>query len=150
DAGGGGADRRADPAEPGHPLHHAAPPARAGPDRRARRPGGRGRPGRAPPPLSPDRLRAERGPARARAPGRSRPPRPARRPGRGEAGMTTKRERTAAPSRAERAYAALLWLYPGAFREEYGGEMCAAFGARWAEARRTGGSFEPARLALAV
>ena len=64
--------------------------------------------------------------------------------------MTKRRERIAAPSRAERAYAALLWLYPGAFREEYGGEMCAAFGARWAEARRTGGSFEPARLALAV
>ncbi|HEV7669211.1 MAG TPA: ABC transporter permease [Thermoanaerobaculia bacterium] len=38
---------------------------------------------------------------------------------------------------AERAYASLLWLYPGSFREEYGGEMTAAFGARWAEARRT-------------
>lgn len=38
----------------------------------------------------------------------------------------------------ERAYASLLWLYPGSFREEYGGEMTAAFGARWAEARRAG------------
>ncbi len=38
----------------------------------------------------------------------------------------------------ERAYASLLWFYPGTFREEYGSEMTAAFSARWAEAQNAG------------
>ncbi len=51
---------------------------------------------------------------------------------------------------AERAYASLLWLYPGSFREEYGGEMTAAFSARWAEARRGGRPFAAGGVCLAA
>lgn len=50
----------------------------------------------------------------------------------------------------ERAYASLLWLYPGSFREEYGGEMTAAFSARWAEARRAGNPLSSAWLWLSA
>lgn len=50
----------------------------------------------------------------------------------------------------ERAYASLLWLYPGSFREEYGGEMTAAFGARWAEARRAGNPLSSAGIWLSA
>ena len=51
---------------------------------------------------------------------------------------------------AERAYASLLWLYPGSFREEYGGEMTAAFSARWAAAQRAGRPLASAWLWLSV
>jgi putative ABC transport system permease protein len=34
-----------------------------------------------------------------------------------------------------RLYAALLWLYPASFREQYGGEMRAIFARRWRQAR---------------
>ncbi|HXU28963.1 MAG TPA: ABC transporter permease, partial [Thermoanaerobaculia bacterium] len=54
------------------------------------------------------------------------------------------------PSWAERAYASLLWLYPGSFREEYGGEMTAAFSARWTEMRRTRSPLAAAWLWLSV
>ena len=59
-------------------------------------------------------------------------------------------DRDAAASWPERAYSALLRCYPGPFREEYGGEMSAAFAGRWAEVRRTGGAFGACRLALSV
>jgi putative ABC transport system permease protein len=49
------------------------------------------------------------------------------------------------PAWADRLYAALLRAYPAPFREEYAGEMRAAFRNRWREERRTGG---PVRMAL--
>ncbi len=55
-----------------------------------------------------------------------------------------------AASWPERAYGALLFLYPGPFREEYGGEMRAAFAARWAEARRAGSALGALALAVSV
>ncbi|MEP7010964.1 MAG: ABC transporter permease [Acidobacteriota bacterium] len=51
---------------------------------------------------------------------------------------------------SERGYASLLWLYPGSFREEYGGEMTAAFSARWAEAKRDRGPFASAWVWLSA
>ena len=43
------------------------------------------------------------------------------------------------PAWSERVYAGLLRLYPAAFREEYGGEMRAAFRRRWRDQRRERG-----------
>ena len=64
--------------------------------------------------------------------------------------MSAAGSRDAGGSWAERAYAALLRCYPGPFREEYGGEMSAAFAGRWEEVRRTGGALAAGRLALSV
>jgi putative ABC transport system permease protein len=54
------------------------------------------------------------------------------------------------PVWAERVYAALLRTYPASFREEYAGEMRAAFRSRWREERQAGGPLGMAHLWLAV
>ena len=54
------------------------------------------------------------------------------------------------PAWADRLYAALLRAYPASFREEYAGEMRAAFRSRWREERRARGFLGVARLWLAV
>ncbi len=55
-----------------------------------------------------------------------------------------------AGSWAERVYAALLRVYPGPFREEYGGEMCAAFAGRWAEVKGARSRVAAGRFWVAV
>src|SRR4051812_42902736 len=62
--------------------------------------------------------------------------------------MATTRPRV--PVWADRVYAALLRTYPEAFREEYAGEMRAAFRSRWREERQTRGLPGVAHLWLAV
>ena len=54
------------------------------------------------------------------------------------------------PTWADRLYAALLRAYPASFREEYAGEMRAAFRSRWREERRERGLLGVARLWIAV
>ena len=54
------------------------------------------------------------------------------------------------PAWADRLYAALLRTYPESFREEYAGEMRAAFRSRWREERQTRGLPGVASLWLSV
>jgi putative ABC transport system permease protein len=54
------------------------------------------------------------------------------------------------PAWADRLYAALLRAYPASFREEYAGEMRAAFRSRWREERQARGVLGVASLWLAV
>jgi putative ABC transport system permease protein len=54
------------------------------------------------------------------------------------------------PAWADRVYAALLRTYPESFREEYAGEMRAAFRSRWREERQERGLLGVAGLWLAV
>src|SRR5512134_2332651 len=54
------------------------------------------------------------------------------------------------PAWADRVYGALLRAYPAAFREEYAGEMRAAFRSRWHEERRAHGVRGVTRLWLSV
>src|SRR5215208_3417572 len=54
------------------------------------------------------------------------------------------------PAWADRLYAALLRTYPESFREEYAGEMRAAFRSRWREERQTRGLAGVAGLWLSV
>ncbi|HKI00373.1 MAG TPA: ABC transporter permease [Thermoanaerobaculia bacterium] len=58
--------------------------------------------------------------------------------------------RTRVPAWADRLYAALLRTYPESFREEYAGEMRAAFRSRWREERQTRGLLGVAGLWLSV
>lgn len=60
------------------------------------------------------------------------------------------RSRANVPTWADRLYAALLRIYPASFREEYAGEMRAAFRSRWREERRERGLLGVARLWIAV
>ncbi|HEY7215803.1 MAG TPA: ABC transporter permease [Thermoanaerobaculia bacterium] len=57
---------------------------------------------------------------------------------------------TKVPAWADRVYTALLRAYPASFREEYAGEMRAAFRSRWREERRERGLLGVARLWIAV
>src|SRR5262245_54855188 len=54
------------------------------------------------------------------------------------------------PAWADRVYTALLRAYPTSFREEYAGEMRAAFRSRWREERRERGLLGVTRLWIAV
>ncbi len=54
------------------------------------------------------------------------------------------------PTWADRLYTALLRIYPASFREEYAGEMRAAFRSRWREERRERGLLGVTRLWIAV
>jgi len=54
------------------------------------------------------------------------------------------------PAWADRVYAALLRTYPESFREEYAGEMRAAFRSRWREERQARGTLGVASLWIAV
>src|SRR5262245_10977860 len=57
---------------------------------------------------------------------------------------------TRIPAWADRLFTALLGVYPGPFREEYAGEMRAAFRSRWSEERRERGIPGVTRLLIAV
>ena len=54
------------------------------------------------------------------------------------------------PAWADRLYTALLRAYPAAFREEYAGEMRAAFRSRWREEHRSRGLLGVTNLWMAV
>ncbi|HEV8577851.1 MAG TPA: ABC transporter permease [Thermoanaerobaculia bacterium] len=57
---------------------------------------------------------------------------------------------TRVPAWADRLYMALLRAYPAPFREEYAGEMRAAFRSRWREERQARGLLGVTRLWIAV
>jgi len=60
------------------------------------------------------------------------------------------RPETRIPAWADRLYTVLLSVYPAPFREEYAGEMRAAFRSRWREERQERGLLGVTRLLIAV